>query len=139
MAEPVLQLLDEPAAPPVERRAATRLPVSFPVALDRSGGGPAQAQALNLSVTGLLVRVDGDLPVWSRLIAELPAVGPREVRVVRRDGSSYGCLFASPLETDEVEALLASPEAEAGFDRLRAEAESPPPPPRRGMLRLWRR
>lgn len=142
MAEPALIFPDLPpvAEPqPAERRGAARVPVRFAVRLDRPGHPPVEAEAENLSATGLLVRADRDLPVWSRLTAALPAAGPREVRIVRRDGDRYGCLFACPLEPDELDALLASPEAEAGFEALRAEAQAPPPPPRRGLLRLWKR
>lgn len=135
----------DPAAQPSERRAATRIPVRFPVALTRSGalfrpGAPdVAAEALNLSATGMLVRMGDELTLWSRLTAALPAAGPRDVRVVRRDGDAYGCLFQAPLDPGELDAVLASDEAQAGLAALRAEAEAPPPPPKRGLLRLWRR
>lgn len=139
MAEPALQLVAELPPPLVERRAASRIPVSFAVSLDLPGGPTIEAHALDISASGLLVRAAVDLPIWSRLAASLPAVEPREVRVVRRDGDRYGCLFARPLEAEELDALLASRQAETGFARLRAEADAPPPQPKRGMLKLWRR
>lgn len=128
-----------------ERRGATRIPVRFPVVLTRSGalfrpGAPGvAAEALNLSATGMLVRAGDGLALWSRFTAALPAAGPRDVRVVRRDGDAYGCLFQTPLGPEELDAVLASEEAQAGLARLRAEAEAPPPPPKRGLLRLWKR
>lgn len=129
----------DPAVQPVERRGAVRDPVFFPVMLERPGAEPVEAQALNLSATGLLLAASAELVVWSRLTATLPAIGQREVRIVRRDGDNYGCLFGCALDQEEFDAVIASPEAESGFARLRAAAEAlPPPTPKRGLLGLWR-
>lgn len=133
----VLQLSEPPL---VERRGAVRTAVRFPVALDRADFAPMDGWALDVSASGMLVRTAAEPAVWCRLVATLPAIGRRDVRVVRRDGDRYGCLFAEALEPEELDSLLASPEAEAGFAQLRVEAACPPPSSsRRGMLRLWRR
>lgn len=138
MVEPALHLAEPqpPMAQLVERRAAARLPTRFPAPLEHRAYGAIGGWALNLSATGMLVRLDGELNIWSHATATLPALGPREVRVVRRDGSRYGCLFACPLEAEELDAVVASPEAQAGFAAMEAEAAAPPPP-RRGLLRMW--
>lgn len=129
----------DPAVQSIERRGAMRDPVSFPVMLERPGAEPIEAQALNLSATGLLLAASAELVVWSRLTATLPAIGQREVRVVRRHNDRYGCLFGCALDQEEFDAVIASPEAESGFARLRAAAETlPPPTPKRGLLGLWR-
>lgn len=128
----------EPAAQPAERRGATRVLVSFVITLDRLETATIEAEAANISATGMFVRSPIELPLWARFTAALPAGSAREVRVVRRDGNGYGCLFQMPLNAEELEAVLASEEAVAGFDRLRAEGKAPPPKPK-GLLRLWRR
>lgn len=128
----------EPVTIPVERRGATRVDVLFPVTLDRNEEATVEVRAANVSATGLLVRSAVELPLWGRYTATLPEVGMRDVRIVRRDGDGYGCLFPEPLTTDEFDAVLASAPAKAGFERLRAEAEAPSPPPRR-KLQIWRR
>lgn len=128
----------EPEAIPVERRAATRTAVLFPVTLDRNGEVAVEVVAANISATGLFVRSAAELLVWGRFTVTLPDVGMRDVRIVRRDGDGYGCLFPEPLTVEELDAVLASAPAVAGVEQLRREAEAPPPPQRR-KLQLWRR
>lgn len=98
-----------------------------------------EGEAENISASGLLVRVDVDVPLWAWLTAGLPGAGMREVRVVRRDDERYGCLFQTPLAAEELDAVIESEEARAGFERLRAEAEAPPEPEPKRRLRLWGR
>jgi hypothetical protein len=132
--------MSEPATQAAERRSAERVPVHFTVSLGRAGAealGPATAR--NISAAGMLVRAEGELPLWARLSASLPEIGAREVRVVRRDGQDFGCLFLHPLESAELDAVLGSDDVRAGASRARAEADVPPPPEKRGMLRLWKR
>ena len=127
--------MPDPCPASVERRCAARVETCFPVALSRAGYDATAGEVANLSATGMLVRVEDELAIWSVMTAVLPGAGQREVRVVRRNGDAYGCLFQAPLEGDELEAVLRSDEALAGLERLRAAPE----PPSRGRSRLWRR
>lgn len=146
MVEPARRLSEPPTlpAPPsvpepaAERRGAARTPVRFDIGLEGLPWPVHDARALNVSASGLLIRTAIEPPLWSRLTAVLPAIGPREVRIVRRDGYRYGCLFGRPLDGEELDALLTCPEAEAGFAALRAEANAPQPPVRGGVFRRWR-
>lgn len=131
--------MSEPAILPAERRGAARIAVRFPVLLERLETIVVETEAANISSTGVLVRSPVELPVWGRFTARLPGPDLREVRIVRRDGNSYGCLFQTPLEEEELNAVLASDEAMAGFERLRAEAEAPPAPERKSVLRFLSR
>ena len=130
--------MTEAAILPAERRRAIRTEVRLPVSLARPGLAAA-GEAENVSMSGILVRLSLDLPVWARFTVTLPGAGARDVRIVRRDGDRYGCLFQTPLEPEEMDAVLESEEARAGFDRLQAEADAPPAPEPKRRLRLWRR
>jgi hypothetical protein len=127
--------MPDPSPAAIERRCAARVETCFPVALSRAGCDATAGEVANLSATGMLVRVDDELAIWSVMTAVLPGAGQREVRVVRRNGDAYGCLFQAPLEGDEVEAVLGSGEALAGLERLRAAPE----PSGSRRPRLWRR
>ena len=120
-----------------ERRSAARIDASFAVSLHRPGGEPVTGKVVNISVTGVLVQVDEILAIWSIVTITLPGGDPHDARVVRRDGDRYGCLFSTPLDDVEFDAVLGSPEALTGLERLRLALDAPVP--RRGMLRRLKR
>jgi hypothetical protein len=92
-------------------------------------GPPAHGEALagfahtvlvhNLSSDGLQLETTLDLASGAEMSIGLPGVGTRAVRVVRRDGTLYGCSFVTPVPPK----LLAQPFAtssviEVSFARL---------------------
>lgn len=90
---------------PAERRGAQRAAASFLVLLDGLETAVVNVEAANISAAGMLVRSTQDLPVWARLSATLPAIGARELRVLRREHDAYGCLFQVPLTGGELDAI----------------------------------
>ena len=104
------RLLDVPV------RKETRFPVSFGVEASSNGGGVANAQALNLSASGMLIETECALKVLDEVQLQfgLPvAIDPMRVagQVVRLAApSQFGVEFRSigPLESRRIEGYLAT-------------------------------
>lgn len=129
-----------------------RVAVSHPVTIAFDGRSRA-GTTIDVSRTGLLVAVPDGLTLWSQVAVDLPGLGDRGARVVRRDEERFGLLFREPLDAAAFAAIagadLAGPaeeEAEPapvprtapwafGRDRIktfrRRAQEFAPPPPRR--------
>ena len=97
-------------------RKETRFPVSFGLEASSNGGGPANAQALNLSSSGILIETEVALQVQDEVQLQigLPvAVDPMRVagQVVRLAApSQFGVEFrrVGPEESRQIQGYLAS-------------------------------
>lgn len=100
-AEP--DVADEPPVEPAgdERRNGERIDVSFTGTLEE-----LCVRIGNVSRSGLLLHIERDLVLWSERDIVLPGMAARRMRIVRRDGDFYGCLFRIPLDEAEVDALI---------------------------------
>jgi hypothetical protein len=78
------------------------------VSLDCTGtfrdaqGIPIDVLVLDISRTGVSIRTDRLLQIGSSISLGLPALGRRDLHVVRRDGSVYGCSFRLPIGTEDL-------------------------------------
>jgi hypothetical protein len=86
--------------PSPERRFATRVAVdrSVPIATD---AGEREARVVNVSTSGMLLALSGELAIWSEVTIACPGLGSRAARVARRDQGHYGLVFREPLSAAE--------------------------------------
>ncbi|MDC8753938.1 PilZ domain-containing protein [Erythrobacter sp. sf7] len=94
---------------PAERRREERWRVCFGA---RRLDARPHAQALtviDLSASGLLIKVDQILPVGTCMIVELPNSVSKICRTVWNSGNYHGAQFSEPLSTAELESLLSPP------------------------------
>lgn len=87
------------------RERRRRLWLSVPT--DLAGAEATNVTVHDLSCSGLLVQIDGDLEIGSKLSVELPEAGAVTAEVVWASGSFFGCQFAAPIPSAAVSAALA--------------------------------
>ena len=85
------------------RRRKQRLVLSLRTGVGQSGRA-FDAEILNLSPNGMLVKTGAKLAFDEPLEVVLPDVGPVIAKVVWFDDQLYGCSFASPLGEDQIAA-----------------------------------
>jgi len=81
----------------------------------------------NLSQTGCLVESGAQLKIGAVVILRMAAGWQTSARIVRRDGSHYGCEFVTPLSRDELD-------ASRDQDKLNQAVPGRRPSPRRIVL-----
>ena len=69
------------------------------------GGRAFDAEILNLSTTGILLRSKADLSLQDPIQVVLPGSGAVGAKVVWSADGLYGCMFAKPIGEDELESL----------------------------------
>ena len=85
------------------RRRSNRLILRLHTGVGQAGRA-FDAEVLNLSPSGMLVKTSASLSLDDPLEVVLPKVGPVVAKVVWFDDQLYGCSFASQLTDEEVEA-----------------------------------
>lgn len=85
------------------RRRARRLVLRLRTGVGQSGRA-FDAEVLNLSPSGMLVKTAASLSLDDPLEVVLPKIGPVIAKVVWFDDQLYGCSFAKQLSDEEVEA-----------------------------------
>ena len=87
-------LYTEPGDP---RRKSARRKVRRESTLRDPTLRPVDVLVHDLSIDGLRLISDADLPLDSFVWIGLPGVGRVESRIVRRNGTEYGCAFLHPI------------------------------------------
>lgn len=102
-------------ADPVEttdRRRTTRRTLRLDVAA-RSATAETAVIIRNLSRTGLLIETDAGFSIGETFLLVLPELGAAPARVVRSDGTFFGCEFLTPVPASAISAaLLKAPHGE---------------------------
>ena len=83
--------------PTPEGRRAERRIVNLAASLREPGASLADAEVVNLSVTGFAAETDAALEVGTQIWLKLPGLEPTSCTVVWVDGRKAGFEFASPL------------------------------------------
>lgn len=102
--------LQENEASPAQRpsgRQAERRPVTAGATLRDESARPVDAEVVDLSTTGCLIVVEGELTVPSDVSIGIAGIGRVSGRIVRRSGQRYGCAFDEPLSDSAVQAARA--------------------------------
>lgn len=60
----------------------------------------------DLSHTGLLIETDAELEVNEIFLVDLPEAGATEARIVRKEGSVFGCEFLTPISQAALSAAI---------------------------------
>ena len=76
---------------------AERRPVKVGATLRDDKAAPLDAEIVNLSTSGCLIRVAADLPVPSNVTIGIAGIGRIPAWIMRREGGAYGCFFLHPL------------------------------------------
>lgn len=94
--------------PTPEGRSAERRIVNLAASLREPGASLADAEVVNLSVTGFAAESDASLEPGSHVWLKLPGLEPTNCRVVWVDGRKAGFEFLSPLHPGTLEMLTVS-------------------------------
>ena len=89
-------------------RATQRIPTARPATLRDAQRQPIDIFIENLSADGFGMSTTTNFSRGERVSLQLAGIEPREARVVRRLGLSYGCEFSAPLDMRELAAALDS-------------------------------
>lgn len=95
-------------ADPVEttdRRRTQRRTLRLDVAA-RSAAAESAVVIRNLSRTGLLIETDATFSIGETFLLVLPELGAAPARVVRSDGTLFGCEFLTPVPASAISAAL---------------------------------
>lgn len=87
-------------------RSTLRIPTARPATLRDAQRQPIDIFIENLSVDGFGMSTTTSLSRGERVSLQLAGIEPREARVVRRLGLSYGCEFVTPLDPRELASAL---------------------------------
>jgi hypothetical protein len=87
-------------------RATHRIPTARPATLRDAQRQPIDIFIENLSADGFGMSTTTSLARGERVSLQLAGIEPREARVVRRLGLSYGCEFVNPLDSRELSIAL---------------------------------
>ncbi|RYF02911.1 MAG: pilus assembly protein PilZ [Oxalobacteraceae bacterium] len=105
-------------------RATHRIPTARPATLRDAQRQPIDILIENLSADGFGMSTTTSLSRGERVSLQLAGIDPREARVVRRLGLSYGCEFLVPLDMRELATALDAGTVLNG--RFPADAETMP-------------
>ncbi|NYT42750.1 PilZ domain-containing protein [Sphingomonas sp. R-74633] len=86
----------------IDRRGAIRFDADSPSTVRAPDGAPIDVQVEDFSRTGFRFASDLDLPVGTLVSLGLSGAGSRAAKVVRRNGSTYGCAFMKALTEEEI-------------------------------------
>lgn len=78
----------------------------------------------DLSRTGLLIETDADFAIGETFLLVLPELGATPARVVRSDGSRFGCEFLSPVPASAISAALLKTPHDRAVGEFAEEAAS---------------
>jgi hypothetical protein len=87
-------------------RATPRIPTARPATLRDAQRQPIDIFIENLSADGFGMSTTTNFARGERVSLQLAGIEPREARVVRRLGLSYGCEFLAPLDMRELASAL---------------------------------
>ncbi|HEX9933246.1 MAG TPA: PilZ domain-containing protein [Allosphingosinicella sp.] len=100
--------------PTSDGRRAERRVVNLAASLREPGASLAEAEVVNLSVTGFAAETDAVVEPGAQVWLKLPGLEPTNCRCVWVDGNKAGFAFANPLH-------------QATLDMITAGARTPPP------------
>lgn len=92
---------------PDGRRAERRI-VNLAASLREPGASLAEAEVVNLSVTGFAAETEAQLEPGAQVWLKLPGLEPTNCRVVWVDGSKCGFEFMSPLHPATLDTVTAA-------------------------------
>lgn len=125
-----------------DRRGASRRPLGAPATLRDTARTPLDAQLVDMSETGCLIRMDGNLAIGTGISVGVVGLPVTEATIVRRSGQVYGCAFVRPLPIGSVSgAGLGSNVVSGAFPAplTMADMDQPTPSAVRGVTKAARR
>ena len=94
--------------PAQDGRRAERRIVNLAASLREPGASLAEAEVVNLSVTGFAAETDAPLEIGSQVWLKLPGLEPTSSKVVWVEGRKAGFEFATPLHQGTLDVLTAA-------------------------------
>ncbi len=78
-----------------EDRCAERIRISAPATLRRSCDKAFAVELIDISVAGFACKANSGMHTGTKCWVTLPGLGPLQAEVVRNDGFTLGCAFAT--------------------------------------------